>query len=358
MVIGNGVYSGTIASNSKARNGYGRYETNDGSVYEGDWNNDQLVYGTRTTKSSVYKGNFDADLKNDGFGIIEYTDYYIEGKRSQGLADSEIIRTYVGNWRNNTKQGLGRSMKCDESIEFGHYAEGVLEPVPDANYRIGGSVYGIDLSHHQKDKAIDWNNLALFCDRNGNVFSNAPSSKRYMQPVFFAYMKATEGATTKDATFSAKMLEAERHGIVKGAYHYLHLNVSIDDQLKNFLETATWTPGDMPPALDVEEEQEIRDYGTDALQSMALKWLETVEKKMGVRPVIYTREPIRNRYFNDSRFKKYQFWIARYNTKGPDNFDWQIWQKSDNGRVNGYKKAVDINLFKGDYGSFKKFLEL
>lgn len=178
-----------------------------------------------------------------------------------------------------------------------------------------------------------------------------------MQPVFFAYMKATEGATIKDDMFSVRMTEAERHGIIKGAYHFLHLGSTVDAQLKNFLETATWTRGDLPPALDVEVENEIKKYGVTTLQSMILEWLEKVEKRMGVRPVIYTRESIRNKYLNDSRFKKYQFWIARYSDKGPDNFDWQIWQKTEKGQMSGHKGNVDINLFRGNYDSFKKYLD-
>lgn len=355
MVIEGGSYSGSIVKNSTIRSGYGRYETPSGSIYEGNWKGDRLVYGTRTTPSSVYSGHFDSELNNDGFGIINYSEEYVNGKKRQGLSDSEITITYIGNWRNNNKHGLGRSVKKDGSMEFGRYSEGLFQKVAGMNYRIGGSVYGIDVSHFQKD--IDWNNLALYCDKNGNVYSNSPSDKTYMQPVFFAYMKATEGATIKDDMFSVRMAEAERHGIIKGAYHFLHLGSTVDAQLKNFLETATWTRGDLPPALDVEVEKEIANYGVNTLQAMALEWLEKVEKKMGVRPVIYTRESIRNKYLNDSRFKKYQFWIARYSDKGPDNSDWQIWQKTEKGQMGGHKGNVDIDLFRGNYESFKEFLD-
>lgn len=355
MIIEGGSYSGNIVKNSNVRSGYGRFETKEGSVYEGNWKDNKLVYGTRTTPSSVYTGHFDIDLNNDGFGIINYTEDFIQGKKKQGLSDSDITITYIGNWSKNVKQGLGRSIKKDGSMDFGRYSEGLLQKVSGANYRIGGSVYGIDISHFQKD--IDWNNLALYCDKNGNVYSNSPKEKIFMQPVFFAYMKATEGATIKDEIFSVRMTEAERHGIVKGAYHFLHLGSTIDAQLQNFLETATWTRGDLPPALDVEVENEINMYGVEVLQSMTLEWLQKVEERMGVRPVIYTRESIRNKYLNDSRFKKYQFWIARYSDKGPDVFDWQIWQKTEKGQINGHNGNIDIDLFRGNYDSFKKYIE-
>ena len=355
MIVEGGSYSGNIVKNSNVRSGYGRFETKEGSVYEGNWKDNKLVFGTRTTPSSVYTGHFDIDLNNDGFGIINYTEDFIQGKKKLGLSDSDITITYIGNWSKNVKQGLGRSIKKDGSMDFGRYSEGLLQKVSGANYRIGGSVYGIDISHFQKD--IDWNNLALYCDKNGNVYSNSPKEKNFMQPVFFAYMKATEGATIKDEMFSVRMTEAERHGIVKGAYHFLHLGSTIDAQLQNFLETATWTHGDLPPALDVEVENEINMYGVEVLQSMTLEWLQKVEERMGVRPVIYTRESIRNKYLNDSRFKKYQFWIARYSDKGPDVFDWQIWQKTEKGQINGHNGNIDIDLFRGNYDSFKKYIE-
>ncbi len=351
MVIGDGKYSGTILKNTNIRSGYGRYETTGGSIYEGNWKEDHLLFGTRTTPFSIYTGHFDSDLNNDGFGIIKYTDKYIRGKKDEGLEDDEITATYIGNWSQNVKQGIGRSIKLDGSMEFGVYSEGLLQDAPEANYSIGRNVYGIDVSHHQKD--IDWNNLAIFCDRNGNV-SGKTSEKTYLQPVFFAYIKATEGATFKDEMYDIRMIEAERHGVVKGAYHFLHLGSPIEEQLKNFFETVTWNSGDLPPALDVEVEDEIKEYGVDVLQSMTLKWLQEVEKKMGSRPVIYTRERIRENYLSDSRFKDYHFWIARYSDKGPEKCDWLFWQKTEKGLINGHDGYVDINLFQGNYATFKK----
>lgn len=71
---------------------------------------------------------------------------------------------------------------------------------------------------------------------------------------------------------------------------------------------------------------------------------------MHVRPIIYTRENIRNKYQNDGRLKKYDFWVARYNDLGPNNFDWHFWQITEKGILNGYNNGrIDINLFKGDY---------
>ncbi|MCD8297954.1 MAG: hypothetical protein LUC88_10315 [Prevotella sp.] len=351
------VYDGTIIAGSKKRHGFGRLTGSDGSVYEGNWKEDKLPYGQRTTSSSVYTGRFNSALDNHGFGIVTYTPQYIAGKRKQGVADRDIIAVYIGNWNCNIKEGIGRSVKVDGSMDFGIYSNGVLQEVEGTNYRIGGCVYGVDVSHYQSD--IDWDNVALYCDNEGRVYSSAPEEKKYMQPVFFAYIKATEGSMIQDKTYSVRSVEAERHGIVKGAYHFFHLTSSVDEQVKNFTETVNWTEGDLPPALDLEIESEIKEYGKEKFVEMALTWLEKVEENIHVRPIIYTRESIRSKYLNDDRFKKYDFWIASYKETDPANFDWHFWQLTEKGVMNGYNDGkIDINLFKGDYASFKKYLKI
>lgn len=56
-------------------------------------------------------------------------------------------------------------------------------------------------------------------------------------------------------------------------------------------------------------------------------------------------------------FNKYNFWIARYNPVGPQRFDWHFWQMTEQGVVNGYDEGfIDINLYKGDFAAFEKFL--
>lgn len=348
-------YDGSVIKGTKTRQGYGRLTTADSTVYEGNWRNDELPYGQRTTSSSVYRGRFDKKLNNEGFGIIEYSEAFIDGKRKQGMAECDIVQTYIGNWHNNNKQGLGSSVKVDGSMDFGRYDKGVFQAVPDVNYRVGGSVYGVDFSHYQKD--VDWDNLALYCDKDGNVYNDKPKDKKYMQPVFFVYLKATEGATIKDETYSVRTIEAERHGVLKGAYHFLHLSADIDAQIKNFLETVTWNEGDLPPALDVEVDAQAEKYGKHQVQDMTFKWLSGVEKRLGVRPIIYTRERFRDKYLReDSRFAKYKCWISRYNDQGPDNKDWKIWQFTEKGSIRGYAKAIDINIYKDDYTAFQKYL--
>lgn len=348
-------YDGSIIVGSHKRHGFGTLTMKDGSVYEGNWRKDRLHYGQRTTASSVYNGRFDEQLNNEGFGIIEYNDQYIASKRKEGLVSSQIITKYIGNWSKNSKEGLGRSIMADGSMQFGRYEKGELQVVGRSKYRIGDKVYGIDISHHQPD--INWDDLALYCDHKGKVSRDKAKDETYMQPIYFAYIKATEGATIKDDTYNVRSIEAERHGIVKGAYHFLHLGSSIDEQVINFVETAKWTKGDLPPALDIEVEKELKKYGVQQSAEMILTWLQKVEETMHVRPIIYTRKPIKDKYLNDRRFDAYSFWIARYSDKEPDT-EWCIWQMTEKGTASGYTGGrIDINQFNGDYKAFMSFVD-
>ena len=359
MILPDGsVYEGSINARTNAFHGYGVLVKGNSS-YEGNWKDGKLPHGKRTTPQSTYEGRFNDDLDNNGFGIISYTPRYIDSKRRQGHPDKEITAVYIGNWKKNMKNGVGRAIMADSTMEFGEYQDGQLKRVDGTEYNVGDKVYGIDVSRYQGN--INWDKLALYCDNYGNVFRAKPkndSGLRYMQPVFFAYMKATEGATVKDKTFAVRMAEAERHGIVKGAYHFLRLGSPVEEQIKNFTETAKWTPGDLAPALDVEVESEITTHGLQKFLDMTYKWLEEVETKMGVRPIIYTRENIRDKYLaKDPRFNKYECWIARYHPDGPEKEEWKIWQMTEKGCVNGYDGAIDINLYKEDYESFSNYLK-
>lgn len=352
MKIEKGVYTGSIIKGTNIRHGYGRFEIQDGAItYEGEWKDDALPYGMKTTKYSVYTGEFDKDLKNHGFGIIVYNDVYIREKCAQNVPESDIVTKYIGNREKDNKSGIGRAMMNDGSLQFGVYSEGILQSMNEALYKIGDKVYGIDVSHYQRD--IDWDHLAIYCNKRGERVS---SVSEYIQPVFFVYLKATEGATVKDDTYNARMIEAERHGIVQGAYHVLHLTTSsINEQLKNFFETVVWSPGDLPPALDIEFENEILVCGTDQFYEMVQKWLSEVEKKFGVKPIIYTNESIRSKYLQDGRLKGYDIWISKYNDS-PQNEDWRIWQITEKGLVGGVEGNIDINLYKGDYNAFLDYV--
>lgn len=348
------VYEGYINAETKAFHGFGVLRRGDSS-FEGEWQDGLLPFGVRNSPDGVYEGNFDENLNRDGYGVMTYSDRYIKGNRRRGTPDSRILSSYAGHWAANRMEGLGRVVMADNTMDFGEFADGRLRKASAPGYNVGDKVYGIDVSHHNGE--IRWDELALYCDENGKVFEGKVPRQSWMQPVSFAYVKATEGSNFKDSDYERNSVAAQRHGIAKGAYHFLRLGSPLDEQVDNFLETVSWSPGDLPPALDVELEDEIKTHGKKALLDKTFGWLEAVEKEMGVRPIIYTREGIRDKYLSqDPRFSKYECWIARYNSKGPESDDWRMWQFSENGDVSGHDGKMDINLFNDDYDAFCRYL--
>lgn len=186
------------------------------------------------------------------------------------------------------------------------------------------SVRGIDVSHHQGQ--IDW-----------------PKVKQ--SGIEFAYIKATEGRSLKDEAFDRNWTEAKKVGIYRGAYHYFLPKVPVEAQVNHFLSTVRLGKGDLPPALDLEEEQ---GYSKAEIRDSSLKWLKLVEKRTGIRPILYTMPKYAIAYL-DKDFGKYPLWMAKLNwfwLKPPSFWsDWTIWQYSHHGRIDGISEEVDLNYF-------------
>jgi lysozyme len=186
----------------------------------------------------------------------------------------------------------------------------------------------------------------------------------------FAFVKATEGASVKDAAFPHHWPAMKAAGIIRGAYHFFHPHTSDPVlQAKEFLKTVGhWESGDLPPVLDIE----IRDgVNNQAIINAAKQWLAEVEKtllqetKRPIKPIIYTFPSFWQELGNPSDFAAYPLWIANYRTQQPQiPSTWQgeylIHQFLDDvPGVSGVSGKADLNRFKelqlGDSGlSVKK----
>lgn len=197
----------------------------------------------------------------------------------------------------------------------------VTERMPDF------AIHGIDVSHYQS--AIDWQKVAD-------------------QGVHFGFVKATEGRSMQDTMFCENWESMNDVGIIRGAYHFFRPTVSAIDQANNFIENVNIEYGDLPPVVDVEV---LDNASKEMIVTRLGIWLEMVEKKYDIRPIIYTNMKFYNRYLAD-HFADYPIWIARYNEKLPElakEKDWAFWQYGDHGRIDGIRGPVDLNVFQGSY---------
>lgn len=230
-----------------------------------------------------------------------------------------VVITYFFNWYFNRPS-------------FVHYpAFGINMPT---NY----SIHGIDISKYQK--TIGWR-LVKEMEVDDIKLS-------------FVFMKATEGLSSVDKQFGRNWALAEKNGITRGAYHFFIPGKSGKTQAENFIKTVRLKSGDLPPVLDVEQTYGVKK---DQLQKQVAEWIEIVEKKYGVKPIIYT-----NVSFYESllagKFESYPLWVAHYLQKERPriNRQWHFWQHSETGRVNGIDAFVDFNVFNGNSIEFENLL--
>jgi lysozyme len=228
-------------------------------------------------------------------------------------------------------------------------------------------VPGIDVSHYVG--RIDWARVAG-------------------EGIRFAYIKATEGRTWKDDFFQKNWQEAKANRVIRGAYHLLKRgsSSSVESQAQNFLETVTLTPGDMPPALDVETKELkkiIAEEGVEHAWKFIYQWVELIRQETGYTSVLYM-SPRRaaSLKLNFGKLPILDLWTPSYGANRPLRFatdkpniknlptlpldvnnrliwsKWVFWQYSSAGRVAGIASGhVDLNLFNGNDSDFNRWLE-
>ncbi|WP_139925193.1 glycoside hydrolase family 25 protein [Hymenobacter sp. DG01] len=190
----------------------------------------------------------------------------------------------------------------------------------------GYSVHGIDVSAYQG--RINWPEVAG-------------------HQVRFAFIKATEGVTLRDARFQRNWQGARAAGIYRGAYHYFQPNYDGAQQANLFTRTVPLAPGDLPPVLDVEH-AEFHDVAQ--MRRGVATWLRLVERHYGVRPILYSNYSFYKRHLA-GHFDKYPLWLAHYEVAQPvlPPEKWIIWQHSDEAYVPGIRGTVDFNVFQGNF---------
>ena len=309
----------------------------------GEWKADTLMHGTRTDADGTYHGQLNQKGLAEGAGTYQ----------------SHDGTYYHGYWRDNQRSGFGFA-SSSKKLRLGEWkADRYLgERLVYTDQRI----YGIDISRHQHDIGkkhypIHWNKLRI---THLGTISKKRIRGTVSYPISFCYIKSTEGTTIRNRYFMSDYRAAKRHGIHCGAYHFFSTRTSGKAQAAYFIRHTRFEKGDFPPVLDVEPfpSQIKRMGGTKALFTEVRAWLQAVERRVGVKPILYISQTFVNKYLPEAPdlMEKYNIWIARYGEYKPD-VHLVIWQLSPDGRVNGIKGDVDINVFNGYQDHYEDFLQ-
>ncbi len=196
------------------------------------------------------------------------------------------------------------------------------------------STIGVDVSSYQAD--IDMNKLKE-------------------QNIEFIYIKATEGSNVQDERFAENWKNAEKAGLLSGAYHFFSYDSEGKTQAENFIKTVgTDIKGRMLPVVDVEyygDKEKNPPAKEDVVRELKT-YLDLIEKEYGVKPMIYTRADIYKKYLK-GEFDEYKKWISSLYSPLSWNYkdDWYIWQYLNRGELQGYtggEKYIDMNVLNKD----------
>ena len=170
------------------------------------------------------------------------------------------------------------------------------------------------------------------------------------QGIEFIYMKATEGSGHVDSRFAQNWESAEESGIPAGAYHFFSFDSPGGKQAENYISTVGELEGKLIPAVDVEyygdKKSNPPDTG-DVVRELSA-FIDVLEKKYHVRPVIYCSRDIYEKYI-EPYFGGYPRWIRSvyYPAAFEAGNKWTIWQYCDTGELEGYEggeRYIDLNV--------------
>lgn len=197
---------------------------------------------------------------------------------------------------------------------------------------------GIDVSHYQP--SIDWNAV-------------------FHAGFQYCFIKATEGLGSVDRSFAGHWRHARAAELMCGAYHFFRPAVSPAAQASLFLRALPrLEPGDLPPVLDLEVPKDWISIDASERAPLALEWLETVERSLGVTPMVYLSPAFAGDILaNAPALARFRVWLAHYTTAEkpavpkPWN-SWTFWQHC-NARTPGIPVPVDLNRFNGSRNQLK-----
>ena len=238
-------------------------------------------------------------------------------------------------------QGYGRR------IPFGRYELDILDAVPACSWSAGDfspagdrmeyaaakTALGVDVSYYQGE--IDWERVAA----DGIEFAMIRAGGRYYG----------SGGLFEDTRFRSNMEGALAAGLETGVYFF---SQAISEQeareeaefLLELLEGYQFTG----PVVFDWENIDNAPARTDGLSQKTLTAAAnafcTMVEEGGCSPMIYFNRHIAYLLYDLEGVARYPFWLAEYGETPAFYYDFQIWQYTDSGQVDGIRGPVDLNI--------------
>lgn len=195
-------------------------------------------------------------------------------------------------------------------------------------------VLGVDVSSYQGD--IDWKLIES-------------------QGINFAFIKATEGSGMTDEYIRQNLENIAKTNIYHSAYHFFSFDSSGETQAENYIAAVGKDEINLPPVIDLEfyGDKSKNQPSVQDTYNILLPLIRRLEEYYEVKPIIYTTSVLYYKYINPE-FSDYPIWIRNVNSE-PLFIDWNFWQFSDKGILDGYfgkEKYIDLNVYNGSREKF------
>lgn len=162
------------------------------------------------------------------------------------------------------------------------------------------------------------------------------------------------GLIKKDTAFQQNYRAAKEAGLLVGAYFFSQA-ITIEEAIEEAVFTAQQLEGlelDFPVVYDWEiiydDDARTDTIAVDVLTDCTLAFCQHIES-FGYQPMIYQNKRTSLLKLDLPRVQDYPFWLAEYGDGPTYIYDYDMWQFTCTGTVDGIKGAVDINLSFYDY---------
>ena len=183
----------------------------------------------------------------------------------------------------------------------------------------------------------------------------------------FVFIKITEGTTGHEDNLynlKARIISAQNNGVKVGYYHFARPgNVAepeddANEEVQNVLAHIGFLPkADLPLALDIEaySDSDIWDDKVDHMNRFITTFIQGLQVQ-NIDVIIYSYKSFLDTNASPE-FGNYPLWIASYLNNPetslpsiPDGWnDWNIWQFTEKGQINGYSGDIDLDVMRKDY---------
>lgn len=193
--------------------------------------------------------------------------------------------------------------------------------------------FGVDVSKYQKD--IDWQKV-----------KNAGVKYAFIRVGFRGY--GEEGTIVLDEYFDKNMREAHKNGIHTGAYFFTQATTEEEakEEADFVIKHLKGHHVDYPIVFDTEsvsKDARAENLSVAERTAIAKKFCDTIAAA-GYTPMLYASLIWYVDALDLSQLTEYQKWYAGYEKEPGFPYDFQIWQYSSQGYVDGIPGRVDVNM--------------